>query len=423
MKTWSKTTFQGKIHIKHGFAFKGEYFVEEGKYLVLTPGNFNESGGFRIREGKEKYYRGEFPIGYIHNKGDLIVAMTEQGEGLLGSAALIPESDAFLHNQRIGLITLIDPEINKTFLYYIFNSSVVRQQIRNSSSGTKVRHTSPERMYQVKINLPGLKIQKKIASILSAYDDLIENNKRRIAILENMAEEIYKEWFVRFRFPGYEDAEFVKGIPKGWEVISIGDSVIQILDGDRGKAYPKKEEFNHEGYCLFLNTGNIKAGRFDYSQCDFINESKDNQLKKGRLKSKDIVLTTRGTVGNIAYLGINSPYAKIRINSGMVIIRSEEEQSKTMFFYHLLKSKSMSENYKMFSSGSAQPQLPIRDLKKIKFLYPETKLIDKFESVVKPLIDNSDLLCVKNLKLEKIKNSLLPRLISGKLSVEGLEIK
>lgn len=101
---WRDTTLGSAVHIKHGFAFKGEYFSEDGQYIVLTPGNFSEDGGFRIRPGKDRAYVGDIPEAFVLKKGDLIIAMTEQGPGLLGSSAIIPEENRFLHNQRLGLV-------------------------------------------------------------------------------------------------------------------------------------------------------------------------------------------------------------------------------------------------------------------------------------------------------------------------------
>ncbi|MBC7602628.1 MAG: restriction endonuclease subunit S, partial [Ramlibacter sp.] len=211
------------VRIEHGFAFKGEFFADSGRQIVLTPGNFYEEGGFRSRPGKDRYYSGEFPERYVLERHALIVAMTEQGEGLLGSAALVPDAKTYLHNQRIGRVKERRELADRRFLYYLFNTDHVRQQIRNSSSGTKVRHTSPERMYSAEVKVPDLELQRKIAAILSAYDDLIANNQRRIALLESMAEEIYREWFVRMRFPGHESAHVVGFAHGSWSRSAVGD--------------------------------------------------------------------------------------------------------------------------------------------------------------------------------------------------------
>ena len=158
--------------------------------------------------------------------------MTEQGPGLLGSSALIPRGGKYLHNQRLGLVDKIDTDtLDKHYLYYLFNTKAVRAQLSGSATGTKVRHTAPERIYRVKVSVPtDVQLQSRIASVLRAYDDLIENNRRRIRLLERRARLIYEEWFVRLRFPGHEHVRIVDGVPDGWKVTSA-HSVMDVLGG------------------------------------------------------------------------------------------------------------------------------------------------------------------------------------------------
>lgn len=222
---WRDMELGDAIHVKHGFAFKSYYFSDNGDFVVLTPGNFHEEGGFRRRPGKDRFYSAAIPQGYVLEKGDLIVAMTEQGPGLLGSAALVPQSGKYLHNQRLGLVDEIDTNVlDKRFLYYLLNTRTVRSQLSGSATGTKVRHTAPERIYQVKVSIPNdVVLQCRIAAMLSSYDDLIENNRRRIQLLEQAARLLYEEWFVRFRFPGHEQVSVTDGVPEGWTSKTIGE--------------------------------------------------------------------------------------------------------------------------------------------------------------------------------------------------------
>ena len=176
------------LSVKHGWAFKGEYFAEDGEQSILTPGNFFEKGGFKPNNGKERYYTGVYPKEYLCHKGDLIVAMTQQAEGLLGSTALVPENDKYLHNQRIGLITCDEKRLNKLFAYYLFMTKSVREQLERSSSGTKVKHTSPEKIYDVEVEIPDVISQQKIANLLWAIDEKIANNK---AINDNLEQQMH----------------------------------------------------------------------------------------------------------------------------------------------------------------------------------------------------------------------------------------
>ena len=119
---WRERRLGEFFKIKHGFAFEGKYFAASGPFVLLTPGNFHEEGGFKLRDSKQKFYDGPVPDGYILERGDLLVAMTEQAEGLLGSPALVPESGLYLHNQRLGLVSDLDEgQIDKMYLYYLLN--------------------------------------------------------------------------------------------------------------------------------------------------------------------------------------------------------------------------------------------------------------------------------------------------------------
>lgn len=143
------------------------------------------------------------------------------------------------------------------------------------------------------------------------------------------------------------------------------EQLVDIIDGDRGKNYPKQNEFLDKGYCLFLNTGNVTAEGFSFETNQFITEEKDRSLNKGKLQRGDIVYTTRGTVGNAAFYSNAVPYENIRINSGMVILRCDDEVINNSFLYQILKSAHYRPYFKSFCTGTAQPQLPIKNLKNI----------------------------------------------------------
>ena len=153
-----------------------------------------------------------------------------------------------------------------------------------------------------------------------------------------------------------------------WKKVKLGE-ISQIIDGDRGKNYPKNNEFHSSGYCLFLNTGNVTPHGFSFENNQFISEEKDEQLRKGKLLRGDLIYTTRGTVGNVAYYDSTIPYNQVRINSGMVILRVGDKVNSA-FLYQLLKSKSCRTYFKSFCTGSAQPQLPIKNLSQISFEIP-----------------------------------------------------
>ena len=393
------------VHIKHGWAFKGEYFSESGKYIVVTPGNFFEDGGFRLREGKEKYYLDDFPRDYLLKKNDLILAMTEQGEGLLGSPALIPNDDMFLHNQRIGLVQILDNTVLcKEYLYYLFFTSYIRKTIANTSTGTKVRHTSPRGMYKLKINLPPLKTQQKIASLLSNYDKLIENNTQRITLLESMAEELYKEWFVRLRFPGYEDVEVVDGVPEGWERKSLFD-LSNVIYG-----YPLKSSlFNEKKVGIPLIRIRDIKNNFSKTYTEELLEDKKYFLKNG-----DLLVGMDGDF----HMGIWSGGHAI-LNQRVVCFRPFDNLSKYFFYFAIKKDIDF---LNKIISGTTVAHLSDKDLKKITLLIPSNDIMDKFKNIIDYIFELRIELDMKNQTLKQTRDLLLPRLMSGKLNVEDLDI-
>lgn len=192
-----------------------------------------------------------------------------------------------------------------------------------------------------------------------------------------------------------------------WKYLKIYESPIEIIDGDRGVNYPKQDEFSNDGYCLFLNTGNVTKHGFDFVNTQFITKQKDCILRKGKLKKDDIVFTTRGTVGNVAHYDDSVPYENIRINSGMVIFRNNNpELIATKYFYFFLRSKSFFDQVISHSSGSAQPQLPIKDLREIIVPLPSITTQRRIAEILSALDDKIELNRQTNATLEAMAQAI-----------------
>ena len=166
-----------------------------------------------------------------------------------------------------------------------------------------------------------------------------------------------------------------------WKEVDIEQTSIEIIDGDRGKNYPKNNELTNFGYCLFLSAANVTKNGLQFSNNSFITKEKDALLRKGKLMPQDIVLTTRGTVGNVGFYSDDVPYPNMRINSGMVIIRPGEDFD-TMFLYQYLRSCYFRAQITQFQSGSAQPQLPISTLQKMKVIKPDIAAQRRIASIL-----------------------------------------
>ena len=187
-ESWEVKELGEFFEIKHGFAFDGKFFEPSGEHILMTPGHFNEEGGFRDQVEKTKYYTGEIPEDYLLAKDDLVVAMTEQKSGLLGSAAFVPEDDRYLHNQRLGLIVDLDTKrLSKRFLFNVFNTPHLRVEVAKTSTGSKVKHTSPTKLRAVKVGIPPtLKEQEEIATALATTERKIAVAKGKKAQLQDL---------------------------------------------------------------------------------------------------------------------------------------------------------------------------------------------------------------------------------------------
>lgn len=278
------------------------------------------------------------------------------------------------------------------FLLYVLLSSHSKELMQQASAGAAQGKLGIYKINEIPVPLPPLPIQRKIAAILSAYDELIENNNRRIAILEKMAEEIYREWFVRLRFPGHEKVKVVKGVPEGWEVKKIGD-VFQIK---RGKVISSEE----------LSEGSVPVIGGGVSFSSYHN--------KCNTDSPTITISASGA--NAGF--INLYYEDVWASDCSFIDRTVTKSP--YYAYLLLKSKQYEITY--LQKGSAQPHVYAKDIMALGMLCPDTTLTEKFEHLINPIFYNIKCLKKSLYILKSTRDRLLPRLISSKLDVEHLDI-
>lgn len=404
---WRECKLGDVLDIKHGFAFLGKYFGGTGTHIVLTPGNFFDAGGFKRTAGKEKWYEGPIPEDYVLEKGDLIVAMTEQAEGLLGSSALVPQSGLYLHNQRLGLIGLKDAnETDKHFLYYLFNTQPVRQQIRASASGTKVRHTAPTRISEVKVRMPPPTGQRRIAGILSAYDGLIENSQRRIRILEAMARALYREWFVHFRFPGHENHPRVPSplgeIPEGWVVKPLGEIAEavrrNVAKGVLDQAHP------------YVGLEHIPRCSLALDAWEMVGELRSNKLEFKK--------------GEVLFGKIRPYFHKVSVapfdglcSADTIVIRARASEHHAVVVACVSSDEFVAEA-SATANGAKMPRANWSVLEKYQVVMPNGKVAERFAVLFEDLVAQQQVLVSRTKNLQRTRDLLLPRLLSGQLELE-----
>ncbi|MBW4505632.1 MAG: restriction endonuclease subunit S [Scytonematopsis contorta HA4267-MV1] len=296
------------------------------------------------------------------------------------------------------------------FIYYLLKV----MQLENYDVGASNPTLNRNHIHKIRLNCPPLYIQKKIAAILSAYDDLIENNNRRIALLEKMAEEIYREWFVRLRFPGYEQVTCHKGVPEGWNLIKI-EKAFKIIGGGT----PSKEESRYwnDGNINWYTPSDITSanGIFLSSSSLKCTEEGLNNSSARLFPAYSIMMTSRATIGAI---GVNVTTACT--NQGFINCIPNENYP-LFFLYHWLKLNKTS--FELLSSGATFSELSKSTFKKMNILTPNKELVHKFNNNIMQMFKRIEILLSEVTILKQTRSRLLTRLISGKLSVENLNIQ
>lgn len=301
--------------------------------------------------------------------------------------------------------------INHRFLFYWLFTDDFMGQMETLQKGASYPAVTDGEVKAQKIPIPPIPEQQRIVSILDkAFDGIATAKANAEKNLQN-ANDLYVSYlqnvFSRQR--------------EGWKERTLGDeSLLGIIDGDRGVNYPKASDFHKEGYCLFLNTKNVRPNGFEFESKMFITKEKDKQLRKGKLERHDVVMTTRGTIGNIGYYSDDIEFNNIRINSGMIIFRVNQKQLLPSFLFELLRSDIVRVQIEKHTSGAAQPQLPIKTL--TNFTIPVPINIEEQRSIVATLkklsaeTQNLESIYKRKLStLNELKKSLLHQAFTGQL--------
>jgi type I restriction enzyme S subunit len=297
---------------------------------------------------------------------------------------------------------------NPKFVYYLLKI----YDFERLNSGSAQPSLNRNYLYPIKLNIPPLPIQQKIASILSSYDELIENNKQRIKLLEEMAEEIYKEWFVRLRFPGYEDTKMVDGLPEGWERKPIDE----FLSFSMSKAKLKKFN-NTKTYIATADVTDINIT----GQGEIIDwENKPSRAQLVPELNSVFFARMSNTYKVLVFSKTNKELIdELALTSGFLGLKALNEETLPYLFW-LIKSEPF-HNYKdVFANGATQVSLTNEGFHNIKLVEPSLKIIEKFGEITSSFLNEIITLNKKNQLLQETRDLLLPRLISGKLSVEHL---
>ncbi len=402
MGEWEETTLGEVIDIKHGYAFKGKYITQEKTDKILvTPGNFHIGGGFK--QDKFKYFSSsDFPKEYILTPDDIIVTMTDLSKDgdTLGYTAKIPymEGVIFLHNQRVGLVKFKNNNNNnntdREFIYWLMRTREYQQYIVSASSGTSIKHTSPTAIKNYAFFLPPLPEQKAIAEILSSLDDKIDLLHRQNKTLEAIAETLFRQWFVEEANPS-------------WPNITIGDIAktnISTLRTDHPYEIIK-----------YLDTGSITEGKIEKFE---IYSLKDSPSRAKRLVQHNDIIVSTVRPNHKHYGFIKNPPNNLVVSTGFCVLTCSAINPH--FIYYLLTQNEMTEYLSTIAeaSTSTYPSLKPSDIETVEFQLPSKEILHTFCNFTENAWEKIDSNHQQIRNLEKLRDTLLPKLMSGEVRVK-----
>jgi type I restriction enzyme S subunit len=389
---WRRVALNQIISIKHGFAFQSEHFEKTGPCALLTPGNFNEAGGFRSLGPQQKYYDGPIQNNFVLKEGDLLIAMTEQAPGLLGAAVRIPGDKTYLHNQRLGLVDVLDTEaVSVGFVYHMFNSSDVRKEISTTASGTKVKHTSPAKVGAIQIILPRRSEQDEIAYLLDTWDTGTEKTEQLVAAKERHYTHELSRFISRVQHPQNHISVFAREVSER-NCDRVCERVLSVTN-DRGFVLPEHQFERRVASEDLSNYKIVRKGQYAY------NPSRINVGSIARLDDYDI--------------GVLSPMYSV--------FAIDETKVNTDFFKHWLDSHEARERIKRSAQGSVRETVSFTEFATIRFSLPLLEQQQKIANYLSTLREEIALLAAYAGKLKEQKRGLMQKLLTGQWRVKVSE--
>jgi len=418
------------IRVKHGFAFKGEHFVDEpSSHVLVTPGNFAIGGGFQ--DTKLKFYRGPVPEEYILKPGDLVVTMTDLSRtaDTLGFGAVVPQSAqwVYLHNQRIGLIELLQPsKVSKVWLHYLMRTSDYRTWVVGSATGSTVKHTSPSRICDFEFDLPPLAVQREAAATLDTLEGRISLLRQTNATLESIAQALFKSWFIDFDpvrakaegrepegmeaataalFPAEFEESALGLIPRGWGVVPFAETV-NIMGGGTPKTSVAEFWGGDVPWFSVVDApdfGQVFTLRTEKSITTAGVENSSTRV----LPAWTTIISARGTVGKLAMTAC--PMAMNQSCYGLVPKLSGTEPLVYLAAQHLV------DDLKRLAHGGVFDTITRDTLSSVDVANAPSDVRASFAAMVKPMFEQIQEGVARMSTLAELRDTLLPRLISGKL--------
>ena len=377
-----------------------EQYVESGVPFYRSREIIEKNNNSDISEplfiSPEVYENIKMKFGVPH-KGDMLLTSV----GTIGIPYIARDEQFYFKDGNLTWMKDFSDKLSSKYLYYWLSSKFGRESLINRCIGSSQSALTIDILKKYKLLVPNRETQDEIVSILSAYDDLIEVNNKRIKALEQMAENLYKEWFVRFRFPGHETTEFEDGIPKGWKKIKIKDIAQEVGVSEKAE--------NRAAYSHYLPIDTLPPRSMALKEEEDI-ENAESSLES--FKAGDILF---GAMRPYFHKVLIAPFDGLTRSTCFIIDAKKAEYR--LFLYFLLFSDSTIDFATTVSVGSTMPYVRWKDLERMYFIKPEIEIVKKFNEITAPIVKRIVGFYRINSNLIRQRDLLLPRLMSGKLEV------
>lgn len=392
MEEWKKIRLSEIVELKHGHQFRSEDIIKEKGIPLIKIKQIGENGNLDLKEltyiSKDRL--DEFRE-YIIKNGDILISLT----GNVGRIVIVKDlKEIAIQNYRVGKL-IVSKEVSENFIKYVIESDFVKRQLEKNSNQTAQANFGKQDLNKIIIRLPSLEKQNEIANIFSNIENIINKIDFQINECKKIEESILNKIINDNKYG------------KTREISQICD----VIDGDRGKNYPSKDELLDNGFCMFLSAKNVTSQGFKFEENKFISEDKDIKMRNGKLQRGDIVITTRGTVGNMAIYSDKIIYENLRINSGMLIVRATKINPKYLYFS--MKTNKFKKQIKEITCGNAQPQITLASCKKLKINIIEEKVQNKLLDFLERNNKKIEILYHKQIEYLKLKKALMQQLLAG----------
>lgn len=295
--------------------------------------------------------------------------------------------------------------------YLLLQEEHKRWMITQCSNKATMASLNQDVIKRISFKLPKISLQDKIANILSAYDDLIENNQRRVALLEQVARLLYKEWFVYFRFPGHEFVKITDNKPEGWERGNVGN----LAKVKSGYAF-KSKDWQTNGHPVIKIKNIVGDGTVDILNCDCVSDNVAEKSERFTIKRGDILIAMTGaTVGKVGIM--HSSPSKYYLNQRVGVFESNHESQIELFLYPFFMEDNAQNQIINLAAGAAQPNISAKQIESIELIVPELSILSMYINFVKPYFELRQNLIKQNEKLKITRDLLLPCLMNGEISV------